>query len=92
MHCRYMEQHKGPYALLVKKNTFEKYKMPPGVYPDYDCTREEVLNIACDYFGETPTVSYNTRHPACPQATERSRHIHTHPLRRGVSVNPTPHF
>jgi thiamine pyrophosphate-dependent acetolactate synthase large subunit-like protein len=52
-----MEAHKGPYALLVKKNTFEPYKMPPQVDIDFECTREEVLGIVCDHFGETPTVT-----------------------------------
>jgi phosphonopyruvate decarboxylase len=53
----YMSAHKGPYALLVKKNTFSKYDLPPQVTVDYDCTREEVLNIACENFGNTPTVT-----------------------------------
>merc|ERR1711871_869392 len=46
----YMAAHKGPYALLVKKNTFSKYDLPPQVMVGYDCTREEVLNIACENF------------------------------------------
>ena len=48
----YMNTHRGPYALLIKKNTFAKYKMPPQILEQHDCTREEVLNIACEHFGE----------------------------------------
>ena len=53
----YMHTRSAPFAVLIKKNTFEKYKMPPQVLTEYPLKREEALNLVCDAFPDTAMVT-----------------------------------
>jgi phosphonopyruvate decarboxylase len=53
----YMHAKSAPFAVLIKKNTFEKYKMEPQVVTEFPMTREFALNMVCDAFPDTPLVT-----------------------------------
>ena len=53
----YMRTRSSPYALLVKKNTFDKYTMAPQIESSFDLTREQVLNMICEAFPSSPLIT-----------------------------------
>jgi len=55
----YMKEEKAPYALLVKKQTFEKYSLDsPLAFQDVDMLhREQVLERVIETFPEDPLVT-----------------------------------
>ena len=56
-----MNNRKGPFALLVKKRTFDKHTLETEPKPFADTSnmlhREHVLEKLCDAFGDTPMVT-----------------------------------
>ncbi|XP_052800869.1 phosphonopyruvate decarboxylase-like isoform X2 [Mya arenaria] len=57
--CHHMETVKGPYALLVRRQTFSPYKLPkkPQEYP---LTREEALKLVINGLGHKDVVVSTT--------------------------------
>lgn len=53
----YCHNRSAPFAILIKKNTFEKYQMQPQVQMDFPLTREYALNMILDAFPDTPLVT-----------------------------------
>lgn len=41
----YMTNNKGPYAIIVKKDTFEEYKLRSKISTNYDLSREEAIRL-----------------------------------------------
>jgi phosphonopyruvate decarboxylase len=53
----YVHNRSAPFAFLIKKNTFEKYKMEPQVQTEYPMNREFALNMILNAFPDTPLVT-----------------------------------
>jgi len=51
----YMDLNKGPFALLVKRQTFSPYKMPKAK-PEFPLTREECLQRIVDVINNKDIV------------------------------------
>ncbi|WP_461615726.1 phosphonopyruvate decarboxylase [Clostridium sp. Marseille-QA1073] len=43
--CNYMKRYKEPYALIIRKNTFESYKNCNKYFNDYELSREDAIDI-----------------------------------------------
>ncbi|ARC85315.1 phosphonopyruvate decarboxylase [Clostridium argentinense CDC 2741] len=43
--CNYMNRYKEPYALIIRKNTFEVYKDCNKYFNDYELSREDAIDI-----------------------------------------------
>ena len=56
----YMEHSSGPYALLVKKQTFTPYKLPKDESTTFALTREAAVKKIVDSLGPTDVVVGST--------------------------------
>lgn len=56
----YMDEAKGPYAILVKRQTFLPYKLPKDDSPEFPLSREEALKIVIDQLGKRDVVISTT--------------------------------
>ena len=56
----YMEHSGGPYALLVKKQTFAPYKLPKDESTTFALTREAAVKKIVDSLGPTDVVVGST--------------------------------
>lgn len=48
----YLENRKGPYALLVKRQTFTNYKLQSREPDNYTLNREQALKVCLDHSGD----------------------------------------
>ncbi len=58
--CRLMREKSMPVALLVRKGTFEKYKLKKDVVTDYPMNREGAVKCVIDLLGEDDVVVSTT--------------------------------
>ncbi len=56
----YMKSRKAPYAILVRKSTFESYKLQTAVQSSFDMIREEALDLVLSQLGEKDIVVSTT--------------------------------
>lgn len=56
----YMMESKEPYALVIKKGTFEEYKLKSNENNNFEMTREEVLEIIIDSIEENDVIVSTT--------------------------------
>lgn len=57
---RYMEQKKSPYAIVVRKDIFEKYDLKNKKISDYELSREEALKAIAPMLGDNDIVVSTT--------------------------------
>ena len=57
---RYMQEFKAPYALIVKKGTFEEYKQENKVEQNYEMTRENAIKIILESLEKNDIVISTT--------------------------------
>lgn len=43
--CNHMKENNEPYALVIKKDTFEEYKLKNNIVTNFEMTREEAIEI-----------------------------------------------
>eukprot|EP01135_Chromosphaera_perkinsii_P010635 Nk52_evm35s2192 gene=Nk52_evmTU35s2192 len=53
--AEYMEQNQGPYAILVRRQTFVPYKLP-AEEPKFELNREGALKLVVDSLGQRDVV------------------------------------
>jgi phosphonopyruvate decarboxylase len=56
----YMEQNNAPYAIVVKKGTFEEYKLQNKKHTNYELNREEAIKTIVPLLGEMDIVVSTT--------------------------------
>ncbi|OWF51607.1 uncharacterized protein LOC110448928 [Mizuhopecten yessoensis] len=56
----YMEKTRGPYAFLVKRQTFLPYKLPQDDTPDFPLDREEAMKVIVDGLSNKDVVVSTT--------------------------------
>lgn len=57
--CKYMATHSRPYALVVRKGTFEPHPRTPAT-PRYELAREEAIRCVAELLGERDVVVSTT--------------------------------
>ncbi len=50
----------APYALIIKKGTFETYKLQNNTFNNYEMTREDAIKIIVDNLGSTDVIISTT--------------------------------
>lgn len=58
--CELMRERSMPVALLVRKGTFEKYKLKKDVATDYPMNREDAVQCVVDLLGDDDVVISTT--------------------------------
>ena len=58
--CEYMRETNEPYGIVVKKNTFEEYKLKNSIHTDFEMSREEAIEVIIDSMKETSIVVSTT--------------------------------
>ncbi len=58
--CELMRERSMPVALLVRKGTFEKYKLKKDVATDYPMNREDAVKCVVDLLGDDDVVISTT--------------------------------
>jgi phosphonopyruvate decarboxylase len=56
----YMEKNNAPYALVVKKGTFDEYKLQKKIETDFSLKREDAVKLVVDTLGEKDIVVSTT--------------------------------
>jgi phosphonopyruvate decarboxylase len=57
---KHMTENKEPYALVVRKDTFEDYKLKSAVKTDFQLTREEAISIIVENIDEEDIIVSTT--------------------------------
>ena len=58
--CKYMKKHKKAYAIVIKKNTFEEYKLEQVKIPKYRLSREETIKTIVDFLSPNDIIVSTT--------------------------------
>lgn len=58
--CEHIKEFKEPYALVVKKNTFEEYKLKNKTINNFKMTREEAIEILIDNMSDKDIIVSTT--------------------------------
>lgn len=58
--CEYMKETCEPYGIVVKKNTFEQYKLKNSIHTDFEMSREEAIEIVLDNMKESSAIVSTT--------------------------------
>ncbi|MDR5586966.1 MULTISPECIES: phosphonopyruvate decarboxylase [Clostridium] len=56
----YMKKEKEPYALVIKKGTFNEYKLKNNKLYDFEMTREEALEVILSHINEKSIIVSTT--------------------------------
>lgn len=56
----YMKEKNEPYALIIKKNTFNEYKLKNNINSDFEMTREEAIEILISNMKENSAIVSTT--------------------------------
>lgn len=73
---RYIRASNAPYALVIKKGTFQPFKAPPVENHDFQLSREEAIQQTIDILEESDLVVSTTGMP--------SREVYEYRSRKGV--------
>jgi phosphonopyruvate decarboxylase len=56
----YMQENSSPYAIVVRKGTFEAYELQNVVQTNYELSREKAVQLVADSIGETAVIVSTT--------------------------------
>ena len=56
----YMKENNEPYALVIKKDTFDEYKLKNNTVFDFEMTREEAIEIVISKMKENSVIVSTT--------------------------------
>lgn len=74
----YMKENNEPYALVIKKNTFDEYKLKNNTIFDFEMTREDAIEIVVSKMKENSAIVSTTGMASRELFELREKHKENH--------------